>query len=375
MSIRKLPNGRWEARERVGGRGSRRLSQTFDRKRDAERWEARMRRQRQLGAPLEEDDVTLAEFMEEYWRLHAVPNLAPSTRASYMNIWGVHVHDRLGQRELRTITPKVLTRFRADLEHAGVGTATVRKALALVQWILSFAVVEERVDFNAAAAVRKPRYERAREPHIFLPLEVEELRERMTPLGAVLVSVLAYSGPRPEEALRVAWRDVGAEALRFHDTKRHRQRWTPILAPLAADLREWRFARGRPPAGARVIPAHDGGPWQPDDWRNWRRRVWGSWQTDEKAGARKWVGAAPTGTRPRDLRSSYITVQIYAGRPLTEIAKWAGTSVAMLDKHYAGVIANWDGVPVAPEEQIRRARAELAARHGGRPVDVGGTLS
>jgi hypothetical protein len=83
MSIRKLPNGRWEARERVGGRGSRRLSQTFDRKRDAERWEARMRRQRQLGAPLEEDDVTLAEFTEEYWRLHAMPNLAPNTRASY----------------------------------------------------------------------------------------------------------------------------------------------------------------------------------------------------------------------------------------------------------------------------------------------------
>ena len=66
-----------------------------------------------------------------------------------MNIWGVHVHDRLGQRELRTITPKVLTRFPADLEHAGVGTATVRKALALIQSILSFAVVEERVEFNA----------------------------------------------------------------------------------------------------------------------------------------------------------------------------------------------------------------------------------
>ena len=72
------------------------------------------------------------------------------------------------------------------------------------------------------------------------------------------------------------------------------------------------------------------------------------------------MGAAPPGTRPRDLRSSYITVQIYDGWPLTEIAKWAGTSVAMLDKHYAGVIANWDGVPVAPEEQIRQARAELA---------------
>jgi len=81
------------------------------------------------------------------------------------------------------------------------------------------------------------------------------------------------------------------------------------------------------------------------------------------------VGGAPAGTRPRDLRSSYITVQIYAGVPLTTVARHVGTSVAMIDRHYAGVIANWDGVAVAAEEQIRRARAAL---DGGRPVDVAG---
>ena len=48
---------------------------------------------------------------------------------------------------------------------------------------------------------------------------------------------------------RVAWRDVGAEALHFHDTKRHRERWTPMLTPLAADLREWGLACGRPRPG------------------------------------------------------------------------------------------------------------------------------
>ena len=52
-------------------------------------------------------------------------------------------------------------------------------------------MVEERVEFNAAAAVRKPRYERARVPHIFLPLDVEELRERMLPRGAMLDALLA----------------------------------------------------------------------------------------------------------------------------------------------------------------------------------------
>jgi hypothetical protein len=60
--------------------------------------------------------------------------------------------------------------------------------------------------------------------------------------------------------------------------------------------------------------------------------------------------------------------------PLTTIARWCGTSVEMLDRHYAGVIANWDGVRVSPEEQIREARATLN-RAGGRSVDVGGAAS
>ncbi len=96
MTVRRLPSGRWEARERVGGRGSARLARTFDRKTDAERWSTQMRRQRQLGMPLEVEDVTLAEFAETYWELHAIPNLAPSTRAIYRTIWGRHILPRLG---------------------------------------------------------------------------------------------------------------------------------------------------------------------------------------------------------------------------------------------------------------------------------------
>jgi integrase len=352
MSIRKLPNGRWEARERTGGRGSPRPTRTFDRKADADKWVERMRRQRQIGAPLQED-VTLAEFIEVYWELHALPNLAPSTRDLYKVIWAKHIIGRLGSRDLRELTPRVLTRFRADLEGAGVGAATVRKAMSIIQSILSFAMVEERVAFNAAAAVRKPRYEREREPHVFLPADVEQIRARLDPRGAMLVSLLAYSGPRPEEALRLRWRDIGTEAIHFDGNKTHRPRWTPLLGPLASDLREWRLASGRPELSAPVIPAHDGEPWQADDWRNWRRRVWRQ--------------LAPEGSRPRDLRSSYITTQIYAGRPLTEIARYAGTSVAMIDRHYAGVIANWDGNPVPADTQIQHARQ---AR--GRSVDVAG---
>jgi hypothetical protein len=51
--------------------------------------------------------------------------------------------------------------------------------------------------------------------------------------------------------------------------------------------------------------------------------------------------------------------------PLTTIAKQCGTGVTMIEKHYAGMIENWDGRQVAADVQIRTAR-EI----GGRSMDV-----
>jgi integrase len=64
------------------------------------------------------------------------------------------------------------------------------------------------------------------------------------------------------------WEDVGEWAIRYRDIKRHRERFTPLLGPLAEDLREWFLACGRPGGGTPVFPAHDGGFWDTDDWSN-----------------------------------------------------------------------------------------------------------
>ena len=261
MDIYKKPNGKWQVRWREGAR---RCGRTFDRKGDALDYMGWLRRRQQLGQAAVPDDVPLCEFIETYWRLHAVPNLSPATRDLYNRVWSLHIAPRLGDYGVRELTPKRLIRFRADLQRAGVGTATVVKAMTIVQSILSFAVSEELVEYNAAAGVTKPRYERAREPHIFLPTEVEAIRAQLELRDRTLVSVLAYSGPRPEEVVcRLAWSDVGEHAIRYQDTKRHRIRHTPLLKPLADDLSEWFLASGRPTGTCPVFPAHDGGFWQP----------------------------------------------------------------------------------------------------------------
>jgi integrase len=160
-----------------------------------------LRRRQQLGLAAVPDDVPLCEFIESYWRLHAVPNRSPATRDLYNRVWSLHIAPWLGDYGVRGLTPKRLTRFRAELQRAGVSTATDVKTMTIVQPILSFAVSEELVEYNAAAGVTKPRYERAREPHIFLPAEVEAIRAKLDLRDRTLASVLAYSGPRPEEVV------------------------------------------------------------------------------------------------------------------------------------------------------------------------------
>ena len=130
MDLRRKTNGKWELRWREGAR---KRARTFDRKGDAVAFEADRMRRKQLGRAAIPDDQPLADFVETYWRLHAVPNLANSTRDFYKLTWVNHIMPRLGDYGVRELTPKRLARFREDLEKAGVGAATVRKAMAILR--------------------------------------------------------------------------------------------------------------------------------------------------------------------------------------------------------------------------------------------------
>src|SRR5262245_27151354 len=60
----------------------------------------------------------------------------------------------------------------------------------------------------------------------------------------MLVSVLAYAGLRPQEALALHWSDLRHRTLLIGAPKTGRSRAVELFAPLAADLAEWRLARG-----------------------------------------------------------------------------------------------------------------------------------
>ena len=147
----------------------------------------------------------LVEFGEEWWRLYAEPNLARNTLRIYAMLWDKHILPRLGDLKLRELTPEVLQRYRLELEAAGVPRATTRKALVLLQGILQRAVEWNRLAVNPMRAVAKPRAGSTRLVQPLSPETVEAMRNHLIGTGhlrdATLISVLAYAGLRPGEAL------------------------------------------------------------------------------------------------------------------------------------------------------------------------------
>ncbi len=325
-------------------------------KEDAEAFERRVMTLKRTGQlhDLDAGRETLGAFVEEWWEVYAAANLARSTLEVYAAVYNRHLDPRIGHLPLRELNPQVIARLRADLERAGVGAPTIRKALAMLQGVLARAVEWRRIPQNPVAHVRKPSATRDRPVRVVTIEQVEclgdELERHGGPRDATLGRLLAYSGARPGEALRLRWDDVGERTLSVPQPKTGRaHRPVRLVAPLRADLAAWRLAARRPAASAPVFPDGAGEHCSDADFRNWRRRIF-------KPAAQ---AAGLEGLRPYDLRHSFASLLIAEGTlSVVEIAAQMGHSPQMLLSTYAHVLAEVGGSAGSVEEQIRAVREE-----------------
>ena len=174
VDVHRRPNGRWEVRWREGGR---RRSRSFDRKSDATALSDYVRgRLQRTGIPdLSAGRQPLWQFVEEWWRLYAVPNLAPATREVYIRIWEKHLEPRVGTYQLRELTPALVADLRLQLERE-VGAPTVIKAMGILQAVCKQAVIHGRMELNPVAVVDKPRQRPSQAPTPLTPTTVEAMR-------------------------------------------------------------------------------------------------------------------------------------------------------------------------------------------------------
>jgi integrase len=337
-------------------------SRVVGKKGDAQALDQDLKRAKRLGAgaPIANSRETLADFSKLWWARHAAPNLARHTQESYASALDVHIIPRLGDTRLQALTTELISDMRADMAAAGVGEQAIRKVLTVLQSILERAVEWRHLASNPVRAVRKPGQHRARVVRPLAPKTVEAMRAYLLStdrqLDATLVSVLAYAGLRPGEAIGLRWHDVGERTLLVErsvafgllkSTKTASTRSVRLLGPLKDDLNVWREQAGRTAETDLVFPAPDGSPWNADRARNWRKRAFA-----EAADAAN----VPT-ARPYDLRHSFVSLLIAQGATVVEVARQAGHAPTMTLSTYAHLFDELDGTDHRPaEEQIRTAR-------------------
>jgi integrase len=232
---------------------------------------------------------------------------------------------------------------------------SIFKAHTVLGSILQRAFEAERIARNPARLVRKVRRPPRTEVRPLAPVTVEALRAASEPRDATLISVLAYAGLRPQEALALTWGHVRERTIlveraasfgELRDTKTKAHRTVRLLSPLIGDLATWRgHAKADP--DALIFPTSKGRLWTGEDWSNWRHRAW----------VRATTKVGLESARPYDLRHSFASLLLHEGRSVMYVARQLGHDASMTLSTYGHVIDELDDAPrIAAEDAIRAAR-------------------
>ncbi len=393
----------WRVRWRPAGASGSRESRTFDREGDAKAFAADIQLRQRLGhlAGIDSGKITLDRYTAQTWIPVYAAQLADTTRRTYKGLYANHIGPYLGDCALRDLTPQAIARWQADRLRTDAGPSSVAKALVLLGSILETACEAEHIATNPVRSVRKARQPHREEVRPLAPATVEAIRDAalhpaptlvaasgsgsrrqrraytLEPPGteytrnrdATLISVLAYSGLRPQEALALRWADVRERTLLIEraisagaiaPTKTHKARTVRLLEPLAADLREFRMAAGRPAAERLIFPSFNESHWTKTTWDNWRGRTF----------ARLAASVGLAHAVPYDLRHSFASLLLHEGRSVHYVARQLGHSARLTLDTYGHVIDELDNAP-----RLAAVDAIMQARRGTPPERPGLTVS
>ena len=366
MSVHRetLPSGRRVYRVRWRD-GDRNRARSFDRRADAEDFDAAERRRQRMGAhgPAEPSRERLDAWLETWVRRDGIA-WARSTRLHRGSVMDKWIAPLIGGVRLRELGRARVRDFRAEMLDRGATNATANGTMRVLSAALGAAVDDGLIPTNPCLGIKRlPHTPAPARP--LSPLEAERLRiELPTPRDQVLWGLMAYAGLRPEEALALRWGDVGG-TLHVHraythgelkDTKTGRARSVAVIGPLADDLAAWRERTEWAEPGDLVCPSLGRADRPGDATRqggflhlsNWRSRAFRP--ASERAGL--------SGVIPYNGRDTFASLLIYEGRPPILVAAALGHGdTQTLWRHYAGVFAEAEvGVRVPIEEAVAEAR-------------------
>lgn len=216
MGVRKRKDtGKWQAYYRdLGGR---QRSKDFERKRDAQRWEAAQKRSIESREWIDPKDSKVP--LNSLWQAFlSTRSLKPSTESSYNEVWKTLVEPRWGEVPIDGITTNDVLVWVNNMEgpRGKVSAARARKAHQILKSVLDVAVRDRRILSNPANLPKGsvPKVMRKRAHAYLSPSEAMRLA-RACGRHDTLVLVLSFLGLRWGEAIALQVQDIDFERRRI----------------------------------------------------------------------------------------------------------------------------------------------------------------
>jgi len=353
MSVSQRPNGQWCVRWREGGRGSKMHQQTTgvgrDGKEAALELDALLKRNKRLGGLVDLSDGTdlFSDYILEWWQWKK-PGLEAKGEKYYRWLITNYLEPEMGDMQLRHITPANVEDLFDSLAQRGVSDNTRRRAMGLLQQIMSRAVRQDKISTNPVREVPRPRQSIAEPVRRVVPVEIiEKMRYDLLAIGgedeALLLTLMAYAGLRPQEALALTFGDVRKNVIVVNrkmtiegvkdstKTKRGRD-IDKAYGVVIGEVNEARLRKGMPSDDHPVLARPSGAQWSTDDFNNWRKRRYHLMAKQHELESRK----------PYDLRHTFASLLLSDGWSLTEVADQLGHSPMVCSQVYAHVIKELD---------------------------------
>lgn len=333
-SIKPRPGGFLaEVRTAEGGTASR----TFKNEKQAEAWLARAAVRQEDGSFMSPRRGTiLVKDWCPTWRASKV-NLRPTTAARLDGVLREHVLPRFGRCRLSAVQNSAVRAWVADMETKGLSASTIRKAFFALRDMLQAAVADRRIAFNPCDHVPLPVEEHGDQRFLDVA-QISNLADVIVDRFRAFVILAAYGGLRYGElaGLRRKHIDLGRGCVTVAETmveadgkisfgppKTRRSRRTVTLPRrVVKELHDHleRYVPDDP--DALVFTGPRGGVLR----RAGFRRCF--WMPAVKE-------AALNGLRVHDLRHTFVSLWVAAGRNVKEVSVAAGhSSVAFtLDRY------------------------------------------
>jgi integrase len=333
VSIRLLPDGRYEWRWRVDGR---QVKKKFATKRDAALHDAQVRADVARGTHVDASNkTTVAEYARAWSQARHLRSRESHESFLHRDVEGTP----LGARPLVQVRP---SEIQAWVTHrAGpLAPSTLRVRLGLLRSVFAAAVRDGVIHRNPVLPGTQLSLPKLDRPP-FTPLTVAQVRawaDAAHPRVRAMILTQSALGLRISElrALRVT--DIEWPVRKVHigeqldTTGRHRvplktarSRRTVLLpAPIAALLSE--HIRRFPPGADGLI------------FTSTRGRAWTVGSLRTSYGKAAVAAGLPEGTASHALRHHFVSVLLAAGHGSHEVAEQIGDTAAMVDKVYGHVM-------------------------------------